>query len=177
MAYLAIGPHALAGNAVPDFAPPGQLLPILLIALFTGATGEELGWRGTALPRLQGRWNALISSLVLGVLWGLYHLPSFLLSGLPLENAPLLSFMVATLGLTVLVSWTYNRTGGSLLPVFLYHFSFNFIGNAAGVFGHPPLFGLLGGICGVGAVVVVALDWVRFTRPAAASAQASRSGL
>jgi hypothetical protein len=77
----------------------------------------------------------------------------------------------------VLVSWTYNRTDGSLLPVFLVHFAFNFIGNAAGVFGHTPLFRLLAGICSVGAVVAVALDWARFTRPAAASARESRSGL
>lgn len=164
MAFLAIGLYTLFGNAVPAFAPASQLLPIVLLALFTGAMGEELGWRGTALPRLQARWNALISSLILGVLWGLYHLPSFLLSGLPLQDVPLIPFMVAALAITILISWTFNHTGGSLIIVFLYHFAFNFIGSATGIFGVPALFWLLAGICSVVAIGVIALDWARFTR-------------
>ena len=169
MAYLAIGLYALFGNAVPGFAPASQLLPIVLLAVFTGAMGEELGWRGTALPRLQARWNALISSLIVGVLWGFYHLPSFLLSGLPLQDLPLIPFMVAALGITILISWTFNHTGGSLIIVFLYHFAFNFMGSATGIFGVPALLWLLAGICSVMAVAVIALDWARFTRPATVS--------
>jgi membrane protease YdiL (CAAX protease family) len=169
MAFLAIGLYALSGNGVPGLAPASQLLPIALGAVFTGAMGEELGWRGTALPRLQARWNVLISSLILGVLWGLYHLPSFLLVGLPLQGLPLVPFMVAALGLTILISWTFNHTGGSLIPVFLYHFAFNFIGNASGLFGLPALLWSLAGICGVVAIAVIALDWARFTRFAIAS--------
>ena len=171
MAFLAIGLYTLFGNAVPDFAPASQLLPIVLLAVFTGAMGEELGWRGTALPRLQARWNALISSLILGVLWGLYHLPSFLLSGLPLQDMPLIPFMMAVLGLTILVTWTFNHTGGSLITVFLYHFAFNFIVSATGISGAPALFRLLAGICGVVAIAVIALDWTRFTRPLTASTE------
>lgn len=164
MGFLAIGLYTLFGNAVPDFAPATQLLPIVLLAVFTGAMGEELGWRGTALPRLQARWNALISSLILGVLWGLYHLPSFVLSGLPLQDLPLIPFMVAALGITILISWTFNHTGGSLIIVFLYHFAFNFIGSATGIFGVPALLWLFAGICSVVAIAVIALDWARFTR-------------
>jgi membrane protease YdiL (CAAX protease family) len=166
LAYVAIGLYTLCGHAAPDPAPASQLLPILLGAVFTGAMGEELGWRGTALPRLQARWNPLISSLILGVLWGLYHLPSFLLSGLPLQDMPLIPFMVAALGITILISWTFNRTAASLIPVFLYHCAFNFIGNAAGVFGIPALSWLLAGSCAVAALAVVAADWARFTGPA-----------
>jgi membrane protease YdiL (CAAX protease family) len=164
VAFLAIGLYALLGNAVPDFAPAGQLLPIILLAVFTGAMGEELGWRGTALPRLQARWTALISSLILGVLWGLYHLPSFLLSGLPLQDIPLISFMVMAVGITVFISWMFNHTDGSLILVFLYHFALNFIGNATGIFSVPAFSWLLAGICGVVAIAVVVLDWARFTR-------------
>lgn len=167
----AIGLSALFGKAVPVFAPASQLLPIVLVALFTGATGEELGWRGTALPQLQARWTALTSSLVLGVLWGLYHLPSFLLSGLPLQDAPLIPFMFAALGLTILVSWTFNHTRGSLITVFLYHFAFNLILNVTDILSAPALFWLLGGICLVVAIAVIALDWAPFTRSATASAE------
>ncbi len=62
------------------------------------------------------------------------HLPSFLLSGLPLQDMPPVAFMEACLGLNLLVTWTFNHTGGSLIPVFLYHVAFNFIGNATGIF-------------------------------------------
>lgn len=164
VAFLAIGLYALFGYELPNFAPVDQLLAVFLLSVFTGALGEELGWRGTALPRLQARWNALISSVVLGVLWGLYHLPSFLLSGLPLQNAPLIPFMLCALGLTVLVAWTFNHTDGSLIPVFLFHFAFNFIGNATGIFGSPVLVWLLAGVMILGAITVIVFEWTRFTR-------------
>jgi membrane protease YdiL (CAAX protease family) len=164
IAFLAIGIYRLSGHPMPTFASLNQLPVILLLCLFTGAMGEELGWRGTALPRMQGRWNPLVSSLILGVLWGLYHLPSFLLSGLPLEEAPLIPFMLGALGLTVLVSWTFNHTRGSLIAVFLYHFAFNFILNLTGIPGDARLFWWLGWTCIAAAAIVVLLDWKRFTQ-------------
>jgi membrane protease YdiL (CAAX protease family) len=168
MALLTGGIAVLTGRGALEFIPVSQLLGLLVVDIFTGATGEELGWRGTALPRLQARWSPLVSSLVLGILWGLYHLPSFLLSGLPLQDVPLIPFMMAALGLTILVTWTFNRTGGSLIPVFLYHFAFNFTGGATGIFASPSLIWLLAIICCAAAMAVVALDWARFTRPAEA---------
>jgi len=164
LGFLAIGLYKLLGNAMPDFAPASQLLLIVLLAVFTGAMGEELGWRGTALPRLQARWNALISSLILGVLWGLYHLPSFLISGLPLQDVPLIPFMLSALGITILVSWTFNHTRGSLIAVFLYHFAFNFTLNVMGIPSNSALFWLFGGVCMIVASAVVIFDWGHFTR-------------
>jgi len=164
MAFLAISIFALSGQALPKFAQAGQLITIVILCLFTGALGEELGWRGTALPRLQSRWNALSSSLILGVLWGLYHLPSFLLSGLPLQNAPLIPFLLGALSLTILVTWTFNHTNGSLIPVFLYHFSFNLILNVTGIISNPALFGLFAGITLVASIIVVVLDLTMFVQ-------------
>jgi membrane protease YdiL (CAAX protease family) len=171
VAFLAIGLYALFGNVVPDFASADMLLPLILLAVFTGATGEELGWRGTALPRLQARWNVLTSSLVLGVFWGLYHLPSFFLSGMPLENAPLITFMVGAAGINVFISWIFNRTGGSLIMVVLFHFALNFMGNVTGIFNVPALFGWLAGIYCVVAIVVIVFDWALFTRLTAPSTE------
>ena len=171
LAFLTIGLYMLSGNAAPSFAPASQLLTIVVICLFTGALGEELGWRGTALPRLQARWNPLVSSLVLGVLWGLYHLPSFLLSGLPLQGIPLIPFMLAATWITILVSWIFNHTGGSLIPVFLVHFAFNFIGNVTGIFGNNALFWLLAALGSMVAIAVIILDRARFTRPASTSTE------
>jgi uncharacterized protein len=171
LTILAIGLYTLLGNAMPVFAPASQLLPIVLIAVFTGALGEELGWRGTALPRLQSRWTPLISSLILGILWGLYHLPALLLSGFPQQELPILPFIVAALALTVLVTWTFNHTGGSLIPVFLYHFSFNLMLNVTGIIGLPALFSLLAGVASVAAIAVIAIDWRRFTTLATRSTE------
>lgn len=170
-AFLAIGLGAFCSIQTPDPADAGGLVPILLGAVFTGALGEELGWRGTALPGLQARWNALGSALILGVLWGLYHLPSFLLSGMPLEDAPLVPFMVASVSITVLMSWTFNRTGGSLIPMFLYHFAFNLVGNLTGTFADAYSVWMWALVLGAVAVGVVGLDWARFTRPAASPAR------
>ena len=163
--------YKLMGNPVPGVVPLDQIPFLLFVSIFTGAMGEELGWRGTALPRLQARWNALISSLILGVLWGLYHLPSFLISGLPLQDAPLIPFMLGALGLTVFVSWTFNHTRGSLIAVFLYHFAFNFAINAAGIPSDSSLFWLLGCVCLFVASLVVILDWTHFTRKMTASTE------
>ena len=79
--------------------------------------------------------------------------------------------MVAAVGITILISWTFNHTDGSLIAVFLYHSAFNFIGNFAGVFGNPALFWVLAGICSIVAIAVIAFDWDRFTRPAIASTE------
>ncbi|HSB65798.1 MAG TPA: type II CAAX endopeptidase family protein [Anaerolineales bacterium] len=146
------------------FAPMNQLLTILIGAIFTGALGEELGWRGTALPRLQARWNPLISSLILGVLWGLYHLPSFLLSGLPLNNAPILQFMLCSLAITCLVTWIFNHTNGSLIPVFIIHASFNFISSIILVFSNPALAWIVVILLAVGSSAVILLDWKHFSQ-------------
>ena len=60
-------------------AEPTVLVPLFIFNLLAGPLGEELGWRGTALPRLQARWNALSSSVILGVVWWTFHPPGFVL--------------------------------------------------------------------------------------------------
>ncbi|UCD44107.1 MAG: CPBP family intramembrane metalloprotease [Candidatus Bathyarchaeota archaeon] len=78
---LAVGVYVIMGST-----PPGpmmeydwRLIAFLLVeSLLTGASGEELGWRGFALPRLQTRFGALTSSLILGLTWSLWHIPVYL---------------------------------------------------------------------------------------------------
>jgi len=79
--------------------------------------------------------------------------------------------MLAATWITILVSWTFNHTGGSLIPVFLVHCAFNFIGNATGIFASTPLFWLLAALGSVVAIVVIILDRARFTRPASTSTE------
>jgi membrane protease YdiL (CAAX protease family) len=124
LVFAAIGLSILFGGPIPQFSrtfgPQLALLPILL--LFN--MGEEIGWRGFALPRLQVRQNALNASLVLGVIWGLWHAPKFFLAGQGASALPFfLGFLVSVIAETILITWVYNNTGGSLLLATLFHFS------------------------------------------------------
>lgn len=99
------------------------ILPFFLFDAI--ANGEEMGWRGYVLPRLQVKYSALTSSLILGVIWGIWHIPKFLTHW---DTASFLWFMVDTMAKAVLLTWMYNNTKGSLLLVTLFHASFNTAG-------------------------------------------------
>jgi len=92
-----------------------------------GPLGEELGWRGFALPRMVERWNGLTAALVLGAIWGVWHLPAFYLSGLPQSQAPFWTFLVAIIAASVVMAWVVNRTQ-SVLPAILIHWANNRFG-------------------------------------------------
>jgi uncharacterized protein len=104
---------------------PGTL-SLLLFSIFPGsAMGEELGWRGFALPRLQARRSALAASLIVGSVWGAYHFPLFL-AGTPTRPLALfLPFAISCAIMSIFYTWTYNGTGGSLLIVVLLHATTN----------------------------------------------------
>jgi membrane protease YdiL (CAAX protease family) len=92
------------------------------ISLFLrGAVGEELGLRGFALPRLQERMSSFRASLIIGVLWGAWHLP-VLIGRDPLS---IVAFALLSLGLSMLFTLLFNGSGGSLIPVLLFHASQN----------------------------------------------------
>ncbi|MCE7985006.1 MAG: CPBP family intramembrane metalloprotease [Caldilinea sp. CFX5] len=91
--------------------------------------GEEIGWRGFALPHLQRRWNALTASLILGVIWALFHLPIFFVQGASVlgsqNNMNPLAFLIEVVAGAILVTWLFNNTRGSLLIAYLYHAAVN----------------------------------------------------
>lgn len=169
LAGLAIGLFFMLGMSPPELAPQNQVMMIFVASIFTGALGEELGWRGTALPRLQARFSPIKASLILGAVWALYHLPAFFLTGSPQEGVPVIPFLIGAVELTILITWTFNRTRGSLVPVFLYHFAFNFTLSVTDLPGNTSLFWLFVAVTGLMAIAVVAMDWERFSQPASAS--------
>lgn len=85
--------------------------------LLRGAMGEELGLRGFALPRLQTRMSPFRASLIIGVLWGAWHLP-VLIGRDPLSIA---AFTLLSFGLSMMFTWLFNGSGSSLIPVLLFH--------------------------------------------------------
>jgi len=99
------------------------VLPFFLVDFI--ANGEEIGWRGYVLPRLQSKYNALISTLVLGVIWGFWHLPKYLSHWNTVSFA---WFMLHIMAFAVTLTWLYNGTRGSLLLVTIMHASSNTVG-------------------------------------------------
>jgi uncharacterized protein len=97
-----------------------SFVPMFLI--FTLVNGEELAWRGYATPQLQARYSALTSSLIMGVLWTLFHLPLFFTrTGSSQADWPFASFLVSTVAITILYTWMLNHTQGSVLLAYLFH--------------------------------------------------------
>lgn len=111
------------------FGPSANLLlfviPFFLVDALTN--GEEIGWRGYALPRLQARHSALTSALLIGVVWAFWHLPKFLSHW---DTVTFAWYIVDTTAKSVLFAWLYNNTKGSLLLTTLCHAALN----TAGVF-------------------------------------------
>jgi CAAX protease family protein len=117
----------LLGEVTPA-GPQGNLFFVAISAFamsFFGNTCEEIGWRGFALPRLQKRYNALLATLPVGVLWGLWHLPLFFWVGNPMSEYPFLPWFIGTVALAFIYTWLYNSTQGSIVIVALFHVALN----------------------------------------------------
>jgi uncharacterized protein len=146
-------PGALSAFRLPalSFWPTYLLLYLLFLVAF-GGLFEEPGWRGFALPRLEQRSGPLVGTLLLGVLWGLWHLPLFFIPGTDQYAISFgtsivghligfVVFVIWTIALAIIFTWVFNNTRGSLLLVILLHASIN---TAPGVL-LPKLFPSLAG--------------------------------
>ncbi|HEY6286089.1 MAG TPA: CPBP family intramembrane glutamic endopeptidase [Ktedonobacteraceae bacterium] len=106
-------------------------LPNILIITFAVQIWEEGGWSGYAVPNLQNRFGALRAALILGPLWGLFHLPVFLVPGQIFDQRVGLITIIVQLVLTMIVgvllriimNWVFNNTKGSILIAILFHSS------------------------------------------------------
>ncbi len=97
------------------------VLAISVYMLIQVGIGEEIGWRGYALPKLQTGYSALVSSLILGVIWALWHLPLFFNPATSYVNTPFWALLVFFLPFSILITWVFNSTGGSVLLVMILH--------------------------------------------------------
>jgi membrane protease YdiL (CAAX protease family) len=102
------------------------MLPVIFIAaLLGGQAGEEVGWRGFALPRLAARFGLGAASVVLGVIWAVWHLPTFFIPGVDKIGQSLPVYVLQVTALSVTLAWLYWKTDGSLLLVTLMHSAVN----------------------------------------------------
>ena len=87
--------------------------------------GEELGWRGFALPRLWNHFGLSLASVVLGIIWAVWHLPFFYLAGADKFDQSFPVYLLSVVALSIAMAWLYWRTRGSLLLVMLMHSAVN----------------------------------------------------
>jgi membrane protease YdiL (CAAX protease family) len=135
---IALAGLSLVGADLPDVGDFGRfsgtpawgLLGVFLMITLVGSLGEETGWRGYALPELQRRFTPLTATLILALVWFAWHIPQFFVIQSYREFGPV-QYVGMFIGLTcgaVILTWLYNRSGGSLLLVILWHGVYNFVG-------------------------------------------------
>jgi uncharacterized protein len=127
LAYAALmGPGLLVAAASHWSLLLSTFLPLVAFGIIFPSIAEEPGWRGFALPRLQQRHGPVVASLILGSLHGLWHLPALMTKNFgPLPLANYVPFMLTAALATVIYTWVYNRTGGSVLLAILLHAASN----------------------------------------------------
>ena len=118
--YAGAAINGTLGDPIP-FSSWTAALPALALAMFLGPI-EEFGWRGLALPLLQRRFAPFWAGLILGGIWALWHIPSFLMSGLPQSGWSVAPYFLGIVAISVILTPFFNASKGSLLIAVLYHF-------------------------------------------------------
>jgi len=124
-AYLIINGKTLNSLTFINF---GSIFSVFVLTLTAGPMGEELGWRGYALGEFQKKYSPLGAALILGLLWGFWHLPLWFITGF--SGTDLLiyifSFLLAINSTSVLITYFYNKSKNILIAIWI-HFWFNFL--------------------------------------------------
>ncbi|MCB0154082.1 MAG: CPBP family intramembrane metalloprotease [Anaerolineae bacterium] len=115
--YLALGGQHQMGLLL----SLSDIWPALLFQSFFFWLTEETAWRGFALPRLQTRFSAVTASLILGLLWGGWHLPLVFIPGSFQATIPFTGFVLSAMATSVLLTWLFNHSHGSVLITALFH--------------------------------------------------------
>ena len=138
---IGLGVYILLGGEAPPFIMIREelsMIPLYLVMVvlmpWNGPVGEEFGWRGYALPRLQSRNGPLAASLIIGMIWGFWHLPSFfapsgvvgvLTASIGLVFIPL--YILGTIANSIFMTWLYNKSKASaLIAGIVFHAAINF---------------------------------------------------
>ena len=120
---LASGVLTVTGETAPDPLFPIIAAPFLLILFFIFALFEELGWMGYAFEPMQDRWKALKAGLLLGVIWGLWHIPMYILAGH--DPARVIWQVISLIAIRILIVFLFNNTGKSVFAAILFHTLYN----------------------------------------------------
>jgi membrane protease YdiL (CAAX protease family) len=107
-----------------NFLPQLNLGVALFLWVLTFGLGEEIGWRGYALPRMQKNRSAMSATLILAVLWAVWHWPLFFYV---LDISIVIGWLIGLIAGTIVFTWLYNSSQGSVLLIILWHGFFDFI--------------------------------------------------
>jgi membrane protease YdiL (CAAX protease family) len=144
-----------------EWGDMSALIPIALVWPLLAALGEEIGWRGFLQPRLQPRFGIAGTALVIGIIWGLWHLPADWIGMKAYGDWFLAAFLVngpiVLTGHAIIMAWLWNRTNGSLLLMVLYHLSITASAILAPAAANEGGFGVLSAGIGAALVWLVAL--------------------
>lgn len=127
LAAVAVALDRALGGATPIEWPPWWAVPIVVayVLVLGGPLGEELGWRGYLLPRLETSMGPVAATLVVGVLWTAWHLPLFLIDGTVQRLVPVWLFAVQITVTSFVYTWLVHLAPHSLMPALAFHTSFN----------------------------------------------------
>jgi membrane protease YdiL (CAAX protease family) len=103
------------------YTQPLVILELFVLGVLHGGLSEEIGWRGYALPRLQSRFNASESSLIMGVLEGLWHVPLAVSSWGPNSGLIIIVLILWQTISSFWRTWIFNNTNGSIFAAVLFH--------------------------------------------------------
>jgi uncharacterized protein len=159
LALATAGLSYLLGSS--EFIRAGQV-SVLDFVVFVLVVGEELGWRGYALPLLLEERSAVTASLILGLIWGIWHLPTFVIPGTPQYGLPFAAFVLLTIEYSILMTWVFLHTRGSVLIATLFHGAINlsqgfFLGGVEGA-SRYWLLSIVYGVAALIAAVVLGLN-------------------
>jgi membrane protease YdiL (CAAX protease family) len=146
---------------LPVLGPAFAVNTLLTFVVVGLVNGEEIGWRGFALPRLQSRWSALVSSLILGSIAAVFHLPIFFNQGDSSAGGqagmPFGGFWISSVAAAILLTWLYNNTRGSILLAIVFHASMNAWSSVLPFPTDGPFFWTLVGVQSLAALAVLAV--------------------
>lgn len=157
---VALASRFFGGSSTLEFAP----ISALGMVVFVFVLGEEIGWRGFAQPALEQRFSPFVVAVILGILWGLWHLPNFFVPELPHYEIPLAAFVVQTVGLSVIAAWLLKHSRGSVLIATLFHGSFNTFVFLTSSIDAATRAWLVGGVYLIAALVIAAVYGLGLSR-------------
>jgi membrane protease YdiL (CAAX protease family) len=140
--------RTLDSQAYPFLTYPNQpwmfIPPFIANTFISAGMSEEFGWRGYALPRFQAKWNALTSSIILGAIWAAWHIPLWFVPGDSHNQTFFWGWVGRIILLSILMTWIFNNTKGSVLAAILFHSMANSVGDLIWCCGSSvwPFYGL-----------------------------------
>ncbi len=123
MMVVAYGLMLVLGVPLPDPQIPILMLPVLFVAFFASAVGEEVGWQGYAIDRLQARSTALEASITVGIVWAIWHIVPF--GQIPQPPIWIVWQCIGMIPSRILIVWLYNNTGKSVFAAVVFHATSN----------------------------------------------------